>query len=367
MLLRNKTRKIKIGNVEIGGDAPVSIQSMTNTDTRDYQKTIKQIKELYSVGCQIIRLAVPDIQAARTFAKIAAKSPIPLIADIHFNHELALYCIKNGANAIRINPGNIKDPDAVAKIANACGEKKIPLRVGVNSGSIPEKFAKEISFKSEEEKILSTANALVKSAIEQCKLLEKYNFHDIKVSLKASDVITTITAYRIFAEKYDYPLHLGITEAGTLKNGIIKSSIGIGTLLLDGIGNTIRVSLTAHPIEEVITGIKILEAVKIRKACPEIISCPTCGRTEINLEELVKKVEEEVENLKKKGKKFKPAKIAVMGCAVNGPGEAKDADIGLSGAKAGKLLIFRRGKIIASSDEKTAFWLFKKILNEIIE
>lgn len=367
MFTREKTRSFKIGNVKIGGNAPVSVQSMTNTKTEDIQSTLKQIKELAKAGCEIVRCAVPNQNAAKAFAKIATKSPIPLVADIHFDHNLAIFCAKNGANAIRINPGNLKNSDAVAKIANACGDAGIPIRVGSNSGSLSAIFAKKIREESDEEKKRNlTACALVESAVEQCHLLEKYKFKDIKVSLKSSDVPTTVLAYRLFAQKYDYPLHIGITEAGGLQRGVIKSTAGIAALLLEGIGNTIRVSLTADPVEEVKTAIIILESVKLREARPEIISCPTCGRTQVNLENLLHIVESRIDNLKNKAKKFNAAKIAIMGCAVNGPGEAKDAEIGISGADNSQLVIFKKGKIIGTYSEEEGIKAFLKLLDTLI-
>lgn len=356
---------ISVGDVKIGNNMPVSIQSMTNTDTRDVSATLRQIRKLHVAGCEIVRVAVPDIVAAESLSQINAKSPLPVIADIHFDAQLALLSIKNGAKGIRINPGNIGGEKAVAKIAKACNDAGIPIRVGANSGSLIAKFANRIRTCDENKKSEIIADALIESALSQCRILEKHGFHQIKVSLKASDVLSTIIANRKFSERYDYPLHLGITEAGGLKRGMLKSAVGIGTLLLSGIGDTIRVSLTGNPIEEVKAAIMILEATGIRKACPEIVSCPTCGRTEVNLEKLVIKVEKQIDNLKKMGYIFKPAKIAIMGCAVNGPGEAKDADIGLSGAKDAKLLLFEKGRIIGSYGENEAFAKFASILKTI--
>lgn len=360
-----KTKKIMIGNVPVGGDSPVSIQSMTNTDTRDAFATLNQIRKLAEHGCQIIRVAVPDMKAVSALPEILDGSPIPVIADIHFDYRLAIASIKAGVHAIRINPGNIGDEKAVRAVAEALLSADIPVRVGANSGSLPKKFkqTKSAFKRGKEEKL---ADALVASALEQCKILEKFGVSKIKVSLKASDVKTTVLAYRKFSEISDYPLHIGVTEAGTLKSGIIKSAVGIGALLLDGIGNTIRVSLSADPVFEVETGIKILEACGIRKAEPEIVSCPTCGRTEIDLIALVEKVENEIARLKSAGKKLKLAKIAVMGCVVNGPGEASDAEIGIAGGKQ-KGCIFRKGKIVKTVPENQLFDEFIRELQKYVK
>ncbi len=365
MQKRKATRQISVGDVKIGGGAPPSVQSMTNTDTRDWRGTLGQIRSLAKAGCQIVRVAIPDSEAARALAKIAARSPVPVIADIHFNSLLAIACVRNGASGIRINPGNIGGEDAVAGIAEECAKKNIPIRVGANSGSLPAKFAAGLHLAGEG-RTEALADSLVESAIAQCRMIERHGFRDIKVSLKASDVRATVMACRKFSLKYDYPLHLGVTEAGGLLRGMVKSSVGIGALLLDGIGDTIRVSLTADPVEEVKAAIMILEAAGRRKACPELVSCPTCGRTEFALEKLLHKVEAEIEKLKGKGRKFKPAKIAIMGCAVNGPGEAKDADIGMSGAKDGGLVLFKKGKVIGSFAEAEAMRRFKKLMTELL-
>ncbi len=340
---------------------------MTNTDTRDSSATLRQIKKLHSVGCQIVRVAIPDFSAAEALSVISGKSPIPVVADIHFDHRLALLCVKNGAAGIRINPGNIGGEKAVAKIAKACAEAGIPIRVGSNSGSLPAKFAKRIKSCPEGKKRQVLAEALVESAIEQCLMLERHGFKDIKVSLKASDVPSTVLAYREFSKRYDYPLHLGITEAGGKFRGAVKSSVGIGSLLLDGIGDTVRVSLTGNPVEEVHTAIMILEAAGLRQGCPEIVSCPTCGRTEVKLERLLSKVEKEIEKIKIAGGIFNPAKIAIMGCSVNGPGEAKDADIGISGAKNGRMILFRKGNIVGSYNESEAFAKLVSVMKSLLK
>lgn len=361
---RKKTRKIHVGNVPIGGAAPVSVQSMTNSDTRNAGATVSQIKNLVSAGCDIVRVAVPDLKAVEKLPEIIQRSRIPIIADIHFDYRLALGAIRAGIHGIRINPGNIGSEKSVKAVAEAAGEKGIPIRVGSNSGSLPKGlFQSKIKAGLKHDEAL--AESLVSSALEQCRILEKYGFKDIKVSLKASSVPVTVMAYRKFAKLADYPLHLGITEAGTLFRGAVKSSIGIGALLLDGIGDTIRVSLTADPVEEVKTGIMILESVGLRHSGPEIVSCPTCGRTEIDLFGLVEKIENEVEKIRASGKKLRIKKIAVMGCVVNGPGEAKDADLGIAGGR-GKTAIFAKGKLLGTCSEKQAFQAFMKELKKFI-
>ncbi|OGV34333.1 MAG: 4-hydroxy-3-methylbut-2-en-1-yl diphosphate synthase [Lentisphaerae bacterium GWF2_45_14] len=360
MKVRRKSRKIFIGDVPVGGDAPVTVQSMTNTDTRDAEATLCQIRKLHIVGCEIIRLAVPDETAAEVLADIVRQSPIPVIADIHFDHRLALKSIAAGASAIRINPGNIGGDEKVRAVAEKAGEAGIPIRVGSNTGSLPEGLYEKI-ISSGKNHADSLAAALVESASAQCALLEKYGFRDIKVSLKSSDVPVTIEAYRRFAEISDYPLHIGITEAGTLRRGIVKSALGIGALLMDGIGDTLRVSLTADPVEEIIAGVMILECAGLRQAMPEIVSCPTCGRTEINLIELTDKVEKLVAEIKSKKGILKLKKIAIMGCVVNGPGEAKDADLGICGGKS-KIIIFKKGLIIGTYPENEGFERFREEL-----
>ncbi len=362
-----KTRKFYIGTLPVGGGAPVTVQSMTNTDTRNARTTVAQIKELWMAGCEIVRVAVPDRKAAEKLSEIISGSPIPVIADIHFDHRLALMAIKAGIHGIRINPGNIGDAKKVRIVAEAAGEKNIPIRVGANSGSLPKNIIETMNRKSGN-RVESLADALVKSALGECKVLEKYGFKNIKVSLKASNVPATVMAYRKFANLADYPLHLGITEAGTLIRGTVKSSVGIGTLLLEGIGDTLRVSLTADPVEEVKVGIMILESAGLRRAEPEIVSCPTCGRTEINLFGLVKKIESEVEKIKASGKKIKIGKIAVMGCVVNGPGEAKDADLGIAGSKNGMAAVFKKGKLKGVFPEDEALKIFREELykNDVI-
>ncbi|MBE7711865.1 MAG: flavodoxin-dependent (E)-4-hydroxy-3-methylbut-2-enyl-diphosphate synthase [Cyanobacteria bacterium SIG31] len=345
---RRKTKQISIGNVKIGGDAPISVQSMCNTDTRNVEKTIEQINELASAGCEIARLAVLNKDAASAIKEIVKKTQIPLVADIHFDYRLALQCIENGIHALRINPGNIGKKEHTIKVVEAAKAHNIPIRIGINAGSLEKEFA---------ELDLPLHEKMIKSALRHIEILEDLNFYDIKLSLKSSDVLTTIEAYKKVAEVIDYPLHLGVTEAGTLKSGLIKSSIGLGTLLSSGIGDTIRVSLTENPVEEVDAGFGILKALNLRSRGINFISCPTCGRTQIDLIGLAKKVEERFKNLDL------PITIAVMGCPVNGPGEAKHADFGIAGAiKEG--YIFKKGEIIARVPEAD---LINSLENIIIE
>ena len=350
MINRRKSKQICIKNVTIGGDAPISVQSMCNTDTRDVKKTLEQIEELASAGCEIVRLAVLNKDAAAAIKDIVAKSPVPLVADIHFDYRLALECIKNGIHALRINPGNIGKREHTIKVVQEAKSHGIPIRIGINGGSLEKEFA---------EMDLPLYEKMVLSALRHIEILEDLNFYDTKISLKSSDVPTTIEAYKLIAQKVDYPLHLGITEAGTLKSGLIKSSVGLGTLLYQGIGDTIRVSLTENPVEEVHAGFGILKSLGLREKGINFISCPTCGRTQINLIDLAKNVQNMCEEM------FtdydKPLTIAVMGCAVNGPGEAKHADFGIAGGiKEG--YIFRKGEIIKKVPEKFLLREFKQIL-----
>ena len=335
-MIRKETRLVKVQNVSVGGNSPVTIQSMTNTDTRDSEKTLMQIRTLYNAGCEIIRCAVPDMEAAEALKIITSLSPIPVVADIHFDYKLALKSIENGVAALRINPGNIGSKDRVKMVAEAAKEKGIPIRIGVNSGSL-EKDILERDGKP-------TAKGLVESALRHVKILEELDFHDIVISIKSSNVSMMIDAYRLMSEKCDYPLHLGVTESGTKFKGTIKSSVGIGTLLAEGIGDTIRVSLTSDPIEEIKVAKEILKAVGLRKEGLEFISCPTCGRTQINLIKIAEEVEKRLEGLNKN------IKVAVMGCVVNGPGEAREADIGIAGGK-GEGIIFKKGVIIKKVKE----------------
>ncbi len=331
-----KTRVVNIGGVKIGGGNPVAIQSMCNTDTRDVKSTVEQIARLTDAGCEIIRVAVPDMDAACAVKEIKNKIHIPLVVDIHFDYRLALECIKNGADKVRINPGNIGDRDRVRQVVEAAKERQIPIRIGVNGGSLEKHLLKKYGG--------VTADALIESAAGHIAILKDLNFDDIVVSIKVSDVPTTIEAYRKFSKASNIPLHIGVTEAGTLRSGTIKSAVGIGTLLADGIGDTMRVSLTADPIEEVYAAYDIQKVLGLRKTNAEVISCPTCGRTQIDLIPIANEVERRARDIKK------PIKIAVMGCAVNGPGEARGADIGIAGGK-GEGLIFRKGEIIRKVPE----------------
>jgi len=332
---RRVSKAIKIGGVTIGGGAPVVVQSMTKTDTRDARATIRQIKELEECGCELVRVAVPDAEAARAISGIKKGIAVPLIADIHFDYRLALMALEAGADGLRLNPGNIGEPEKVKAVALAAKERSAPIRIGVNAGSLPRKANPR----------LSVAGRMVAAALEQIRLLESLDFDLIKVSLKAFDVPTTIEAYQSIAEKIPYPLHIGITEAGTPRTGIIRSTAGIGTLLWLGIGDTIRVSLTAHPREEVIAAYEILKSLNLRQHGPVLVSCPTCGRSEVDVVKLAEAVEERLVKIDK------PLKVAVMGCVVNGPGEAKDADVGIACGK-GKGVIFKKGKKVATVDEK---------------
>ncbi len=332
---------IRCGNVNIGGGNPVSIQSMTNTKTTDVLGTIEQIRALEEAGCQIIRLAVPDMDAAAAFKEIKAKAHVPLVADIHFDYRLAVAAIEAGADKVRINPGNIGSEEGVKKVIEHAKMRSIPIRVGVNSGSLEKDILAKYG------KV--TAEGLAESALRNVAILEKYDFEDIVISLKSSDVKMNYEAYKIVHQKSDYPLHIGVTEAGTPSRGKIKSAAGIGALLLEGIGDTLRVSLTANPVEEVHFAKELLVSLGIRKDSVEIVSCPTCGRTEVDLESIASAVERRAAGLAEKG--VKDLKIAVMGCAVNGPGEAKGADVGVACGK-GKGLLFAGGEIVRSVKEE---------------
>ncbi len=342
MRTRRLSRQIKLGNILIGGGSPV-----TNTDTRDVEATVLQIKALEAAGCEIIRSAVPDMRAAEVLKDIIGSIKIPLIADIHFDYKLALASIKSGVHGIRINPGNIGASERVKAVAEAAAEAGIPIRIGVNGGSLPAKQLEKLRNSGNIPPDEAVAEAIVNTAIEECAVLESFGFRNIKVSLKSSRVPVTVEACRRFAERTDYPLHLGVTEAGTLVPGLIKSSLGIGVLLMDGIGDTVRISLTADPVEEVRAGVMLLEAAGLRTACPEIVSCPTCGRTQVNILKLAELVEENVARIKASGRKIKLHKIAVMGCVVNGPGEASDADIGIAGSGPDSVMLFKKGKRIS--------------------
>ena len=326
---RKLTKKIMVGGVPVGGGAPVSIQSMLNTRTTDVDGCLAQIRALAAAGCEIARLAVPDMEAAEAFGAICAASPLPLVADIHFDYRLAIRAAENGAAKIRINPGNIGGEDRVRAVVEACGARGIPIRIGVNGGSLEPRLLEKYG--------RPTPEALVESAFGHIALLEKYDFHDICVSMKSSSVPLMIEAYRLFSERSDYPLHIGVTETGTARMGTIKSAMGIGALLCQGIGDTMRVSLTADPVQEVLTAKDILKAAGLRKTGVNIIACPTCGRTRIDLIGLANQVEQALAACEK------PITVAVMGCVVNGPGEAREADIGIAGGD-GCGILFVRGK-----------------------
>ncbi len=330
MIKRRTSKELKIGNVTVGGPAPISVQSMCNTDTRDIEKTVNQIKALEDAGCELIRLAVLNSDAADAIKEIKKKVEIPVIADIHFDYRLAIQCIENGIDALRLNPGNIGNEENIKKVVSLAKTNKIPIRIGINAGSLEKDIEAEDILLHEK---------MVKSALRHIKILEDNDFDLIKVSLKSSSVLTTIEAYRDIADKISYPLHLGVTEAGTLKGGLVKSAVGLGTLLAEGIGDTIRVSLTENPVEEIEAGYAILKSLELRKKGVNFVSCPTCGRCQIDLIALAKKVEEALNSVDK------DITVAVMGCPVNGPGEAKHADYGIAGAiKEG--YIFKKGEIV---------------------
>ncbi|MDI6808768.1 MAG: flavodoxin-dependent (E)-4-hydroxy-3-methylbut-2-enyl-diphosphate synthase [Candidatus Eisenbacteria bacterium] len=334
---RRKTRVVRIGNVSVGGRSPIVVQSMTKTDTADTRKTIKQIKSLEKAGCEIVRVAVPDSGAARALGKIKVSIKIPLVADIHFDHRLALIALEEGVDGLRINPGNIGKRERVEQVVKAALKRKVPIRIGVNAGSIEKRILSKYGRPS--------PSAMLESALGHTKILEELGFRAIKLSLKASNVRDTVEAYRLAAKETDYPLHLGITEAGSYVSGTIHSAVGIGILLSEGIGDTLRVSLTAPPEREVEVAYEILRALDLRKRGPRVISCPSCGRAEIDVEKLTKQVESKIAGL------TSPIDIAIMGCVVNGPGEAQDADIGLAGGK-GLGMLFVRGKKAGKVKEK---------------
>lgn len=334
--MRKLKRVVDIGGVKIGGNNPIAIQSMCNTDTRDVKSTVNQIRELEDAGCEIIRVAVPDMEAAQAVADIKKQIHIPLVVDIHFDYRLALECMKNGADKVRINPGNIGSRDRVKQVVEMAKSRQIPIRIGVNGGSLEKNLLEKHGG--------VTADALVESAMGHIAILDELNFNDIVVSIKISDVPKMLEAYKKFDEISDIPLHIGVTESGTLKSGTLKSAVGIGALLSEGIGDTMRVSLTANPAEEIYTAYDIQRVLGLRKLGAEIVSCPTCGRTRIDLIPIANEVERLARNIDK------PIKIAVMGCAVNGPGEAREADIGIAGGK-GEGLIFKKGEIIKKVPE----------------
>jgi (E)-4-hydroxy-3-methylbut-2-enyl-diphosphate synthase len=335
LIIRRQSKPLRFGTTIIGGDAPIIVQSMTKTDTRDIQATVIQIKELADCGCEIVRVAVPDFEAAQAISTIKKNISIPIIADIHFDYRLAIEALRSGVDGLRLNPGNIRNPEQVAKVVKTAKQRQTPIRIGVNAGSLPP------SSKS----CISISEQMVNTALEQIELLESLDFDLVKVSLKAFDVPTTIEAYRAIASKIPYPLHLGITEAGLPRAGAVRSAVGIGILLHEGIGDTIRVSLSAHPCEEVDTAYEILKSLDLRQHGPTLISCPSCGRAEIDIISLAESVDRNLREISK------PIKVAVMGCVVNGPGEAKDADVGIACGK-GKGAIFRKGKVVSTVTEK---------------
>ncbi|MBI5057272.1 MAG: flavodoxin-dependent (E)-4-hydroxy-3-methylbut-2-enyl-diphosphate synthase [Nitrospirae bacterium] len=347
MSKKKPTKQITLGGIKIGGGAPVIVQSMTKTDTRDVSSTVSQIKKLETAGCEIVRVAVLNSDAAKAIKAIKKKIKVPLIADVHFDHRLALEAMKSGADGLRINPGNIGSREKVREVVIAAKDRGVPIRIGVNAGSLEKELLKKYKH--------PTPQALVESAGRHIKILEDLKFTAIKVSLKASDVMKTVDAYRLFSKTYRYPLHIGISEAGPAFQGTIKSAVGLGILLSEGIGDTMRVSLTADPVEEVRVAYEILKSLHLRQAGPEIISCPTCGRCQINLRGIIGKVEEGLLKIKK------PLKVAVMGCVVNGPGEAREADIGIAGGK-GMGILFKHGKVVKTLKEKD---LFSTLMREV--
>jgi (E)-4-hydroxy-3-methylbut-2-enyl-diphosphate synthase len=349
---RKKTRQITLGPAKIGWGAPVVVQSMCNTNTRDIAATLAQIARLEDAGCEVVRLAVPDEDAAKALGKIRKGTKVPLVADIHFSHTIAMEAVKQGVDGLRINPGNIGGKDKVGEVVKACKEKKIPIRIGVNAGSLEKHLLEKYGH--------PTPEAIVESAFGHLRILEDLDYREVKVSLKASDVLTTVEAYRLFTAQSDYPVHIGISEAGTIHSGTIKSSVGLGILLSEGIGDTMRVSLTADPVEEVRVAYEILKSLKVRQRGVNLISCPTCGRTEINIIGLAEEVERRLSHIKE------PLTVAVMGCVVNGPGEAREADIGIAGGK-GVGMLFRHGEIVRKFEEKELADVLVKEVEEIVK
>lgn len=351
MIARRKTHAIKVGNVTIGGSALISVQSMTKTDTRDVKATVEQIHDLEEAGCEIIRVAVPDMAAAEAVKEIKKEVNIPLVADIHFDYRLALKCAENGVDKLRINPGNIGSEDKVKLVVNAAKDYVIPIRIGINAGSLHKYFYSKFGG--------ITPEALVESAMEHVRILEKLDFYDTLISVKDSNVTRMIEAYKLLAKRVNYPLHLGVTHAGTPFAGTVANSIGIGALLSEGIGDTIRVSLAGDPREEVKAGFEILKSLELRERGPHYIVCPTCGRTEINLIKLANEVEDATANIKE------PIHIAIMGCTVNGPGEAREADVGVAGGK-GIGAIFRKGKVVRTVPEKEILPALLEEINKLL-
>ncbi len=344
---RRKTRQIKVGNIAIGGDAPISVQSMTTTETWRIDETVAQIAELERAGCEIVRVAVPDVQSAEALPEIRRQTPLPLVADVHFDYKLGLKALDAGVDCLRINPGNIGDRDKVERVVKSAKERRTPIRIGVNAGSLERELLDKYGY--------PTAEAMVESALAHIRILEDLDFHDIKVSLKASNVGLAVAAYRAFSTVSDYPLHLGITEAGTMFSGGIKSAAGLGILLAQGIGDTIRVSLAADPVEEVKTGFEILKALELRRRGVNVVACPTCGRLEIDVIRMANEVERRLAHVKE------PLTVSILGCVVNGIGEGKEADIGIAGGR-GVGLLFKHGEIVRKVPEAE---LFDVLLKEI--
>ncbi len=358
---RRKTRPVWVGDVQIGGDAPIVVQSMTTTDTRDPEATLRQIHELADAGCEIVRVAVPDRIAAAALADIVPRSPIPVVADIHFEHTLALKALEAGVHKLRLNPGNIRKPEEVREVVQKAKERGVPIRIGVNFGSLPpmtREFVDEMAARGATQTEL-IAEHMVRTALSHVKILEDLDFGDIVISLKAFEVPVMIEAYRRMAKLNDYPLHLGVTEAGTPKAGAIRSAIGIGTLLHEGIGDTIRVSLTTDPVEEVWVAYEILKSLGLRERGATLVACPTCGRVEVDLFRLANEIDEYLRTVKE------PIKVAVMGCVVNGPGEARDSDVGVAAGR-GKGVIFRKGKIVRRVEEHEIVPALKEEIEAIL-
>jgi len=352
MIIRKKTRQIMVGNVAVGNGAPIAVQSMTNTDTRDVAATVAQVERLTEAGCEIIRVAVLDLEAAAAITRIREQISIPLIADIHFDARLATASMEHGAQGIRINPGNLGGTDKLARVVAAAKQHRVPIRVGVNSGSVEKDILQKHGH--------PTPEALVESALRNVRLLEELDFDQIKISIKSSDALTTLEAYRLLSNQCDYPLHLGVTEAGGLIAGTVKSSVALGILLYEGIGDTFRISLTRDPVEEIRVGYELLRSLHIRERGPELISCPTCGRCQVNLFSLAEQVERHIQNIDT------PLKIAVMGCVVNGPGEAKEADIGVAGGH-GVGIIFKKGQLYKKVQEDKLLAVFLAEIDAMIE
>ncbi|TYP54282.1 flavodoxin-dependent (E)-4-hydroxy-3-methylbut-2-enyl-diphosphate synthase [Thermosediminibacter litoriperuensis] len=352
LIKRRRTKKVYVGGIGIGGDFPVTVQSMTNTKTHDVRSTVNQILSLEEAGCDLVRVAVPDTAAAEAIAEIKKNIHIPLVADIHFDYRLALEAVKNGADKVRINPGNIGGLDRIRKVVEAARERRIPIRIGVNSGSLERDILDKYG--------APCAEALVESALRNVSILEGLDFGDIVISIKSSDVLTTVRAYELLAQKVDYPFHLGVTEAGTKFSGTVKSSVGLGILLYEGIGDTIRVSLTGDPVDEVRAGKEILKSLNLIESGVNLISCPTCGRCEIDLIGMAREVEDKLKDIKR------PIKVAVMGCIVNGPGEAREADIGIAGGT-GRVAVFKKGRILKTVPASEAVEVLISEIHKMLE